>query len=191
MSPRRPRCWCVTRPVWMYCGPALGRPEPPPQALHPRNYLHPRSDSELKIIPPNLPAGGRVILSRFRRLFLRKWATGSVLSALGSRQPFVVPVDLRVIFVLGLSSHQNKSAFVHLTTVSRHLLVEIVFMVRCGSKNHDSFVSQRFHRIEPRGFHRGPHPENQADSNADDDTGGRSPQRYAAFPVKNQTNQEH
>src|SRR5258708_26982718 len=41
----------------------------------------------------------------------------SVLSALRQRQQFVVPIDVQVIFVLGLQSRQNRSAFVHLTVL--------------------------------------------------------------------------
>jgi hypothetical protein len=41
----------------------------------------------------------------------------SVLSALRQRQQFVVPIDVQVIFVLGLESRQNRSAFVHLTVL--------------------------------------------------------------------------
>jgi hypothetical protein len=33
---------------------------------------------------------------------------------LGQRQQFVVPIDVQVIFVLGLGSRQNESAFVHM-----------------------------------------------------------------------------
>src|SRR3984893_12455016 len=58
----------------------------------------------------------------------------SVLSVLRQRQQFVVAIDVQVIFVLGLESRQNKSAFVHLTVAPRYLLLEIIFMVRCGSK---------------------------------------------------------
>src|SRR6266849_9150952 len=41
----------------------------------------------------------------------------SVLSALRQRQQFVVPIDVQVIFVLGLQWRQNRSAFVHLTVL--------------------------------------------------------------------------
>src|ERR1700745_1598710 len=37
----------------------------------------------------------------------------SVLSVLRQRQQFVVPINVQVIFVLGLPSRQNSSAFVH------------------------------------------------------------------------------
>ena len=53
-----------------------------------------------------------------------------------------MPIDVQVIFVLGLSSRQNSSAFVHLTVAPRYFLLENIFMVRCGSKNHDLFVAE-------------------------------------------------
>src|ERR1700722_6982531 len=37
----------------------------------------------------------------------------SVLPVLRQRQQFVVPIDVQVIFILGLQSRQNSSAFVH------------------------------------------------------------------------------
>src|SRR6266481_7998607 len=37
----------------------------------------------------------------------------SVLSVLRQRQQFVVPINVQVIFILGLQSRQNSSAFVH------------------------------------------------------------------------------
>jgi hypothetical protein len=40
-----------------------------------------------------------------------------VLSASRQRQQFVVPIDVQVIFVVGLVSRQNKSAFVHRTVL--------------------------------------------------------------------------
>src|SRR6266478_34715 len=41
----------------------------------------------------------------------------SVLSALTQRQQFVVPINVQVIFVLGLKSRQNSSAFIHMAVL--------------------------------------------------------------------------
>src|SRR5690348_9332597 len=51
----------------------------------------------------------------------------------------------QVIFVLGLPSRQNSSAFVRLAECSTYPHLEHIFMVRCGSKNHGLFVPQRDH----------------------------------------------
>ena len=59
-----------------------------------------------------------------------------------------MPNDVQVIFVLGLGSRQNESAFVHLAALQHTPYLEIIFMVRCGSKNHDLFVAERLHRID-------------------------------------------
>jgi hypothetical protein len=40
-----------------------------------------------------------------------------VLSASRQRQQFVVPIDVQAIFILGLESRQNESAFVHLAVL--------------------------------------------------------------------------
>jgi hypothetical protein len=41
--------------------------------------------------------------------------------SLRQRQQFVVPSDVQVIFVLGLKSRQNSSAFIHLAVAPRYL----------------------------------------------------------------------
>ncbi len=38
----------------------------------------------------------------------------NIQTVLRQRQEFVVPIDVQVIFVLGLNSRQNSSAFIHL-----------------------------------------------------------------------------
>src|SRR5437016_13939965 len=59
----------------------------------------------------------------------------SVLSALRQRQQFVVPIDVQVIFVVGLESRQNEPAFVRLETVSQHNSISRIFSwFACGSK---------------------------------------------------------
>src|SRR5437899_12361323 len=51
----------------------------------------------------------------------------SVLSALRQRQQFVVPIDVQVIFVVGLESRQNEPAFVRLETGSQHSSISRIF----------------------------------------------------------------
>ena len=65
----------------------------------------------------------------------------SLLPILQQRQQFVAPNDVQVIFVLGLNSRQNNSAFIHLAIAPTYLHLKIIFMVRCGSRNHDLFVA--------------------------------------------------
>jgi hypothetical protein len=74
-----------------------------------------------------------------------------------------VSINVQVIFVLGLQSRQNSSAFVHEAVLQTYLLLELIFMVRCGSKNHDLFVTQRFDGVEPSGLPR------RIDSKSDSD----------------------
>src|SRR5712691_6880927 len=50
----------------------------------------------------------------------------SVLSASRQRQQFVVPINVQVIFILGLESRQNESAFVHLAA-PQHMLSRTYF----------------------------------------------------------------
>jgi Transposase len=44
---------------------------------------------------------------------------------------------------------EDRSAFVHSAGVPTYLYPAIIFMVRCGRKNHESFISKRHHRIDP------------------------------------------
>ncbi|OLB83127.1 MAG: hypothetical protein AUI12_17115 [Acidobacteria bacterium 13_2_20CM_2_57_6] len=55
-----------------------------------------------------------------------------MLSASRQRQQFVVPIDVQVIFILGLEWRQNSSAFIHLAMlkIPLHFLLEHIFMVR-------------------------------------------------------------
>ncbi len=46
------------------------------------------------------------------------------------RQPFVVPIDVQVIFVLGLGSRQNSSSFVHMAQPQHYPHLEYIFVVR-------------------------------------------------------------
>ena len=41
-----------------------------------------------------------------------------------------MPIDVQVIFVLGLNSRQNSSAFIHLAVALTYFHLEIIFMVR-------------------------------------------------------------
>ena len=72
----------------------------------------------------------------------------SVLSALRPKQQLVVPLDVQVIFVLGLVLRQNESAFVHWMALQHTPSA-------CGSQNHELFVTKRIHGINTRGAPRG------------------------------------
>lgn len=78
----------------------------------------PRTPSRFSCVRPNHNRLHAKLASQnsFRRLAedvskLPKFL--NVLPALRQRQQFVVPIDIQVIFVLGLKSRQNSSAFVH------------------------------------------------------------------------------
>ena len=58
----------------------------------------------------------------------------SVLSVLRQKQQFVVPIDVQVIFVIGLVSRQNKSAFVRLDDGSRYSVSRPFSWFACDAK---------------------------------------------------------
>jgi hypothetical protein len=96
----------------------------------------------------------------------------NVLSVPRQRQQFVVPNDVQVIFILGLRSRQNESAFVRLAVCSTYLCIEFTFMVRCGSKSHGLFIAQAVDGVELGGEVGGIVAEEQADGNGHDKADG-------------------
>jgi len=48
----------------------------------------------------------------------------------------------------------NFDAFIHLAVAPRYLLLEIIFIIRCGSKNHELFVPKRHYRVDEHGASR-------------------------------------
>jgi len=70
-----------------------------------------------------------------------------VLSVSRPRQEFIEPIDVQVLFVIGLKSPQNKPAFIHLAVLQDPPSRDYFH----GSKNHDLFVSERHHGIVARG----------------------------------------
>src|SRR5437588_2828199 len=75
------------------------------------------------LLPP--PSGGRQQIAEIPQRAL----------CLAQRQQFVVPIDVQVIFIVGLESRQNEPAFVRLETVSQHNSISRIFSwFACGSK---------------------------------------------------------
>src|SRR5437879_5178445 len=58
----------------------------------------------------------------------------SVLSALRQRQQFVVPIDVQVIFMLGLESRQHSSAFIHLAVLQHTSFSRIFSWFACDAE---------------------------------------------------------
>jgi len=114
----------------------------------------------------------------------------SVLSALRQRQQFVVPIDVQVLFVIGLQSRQNSSAFVHLAVAPTYLHLVLIFMVRCGSQNHDLFVAEGFDGVEAGGLPGGVDAENDADEGAHDERKGNPEQGQEGGHLQDVTHQQ-
>jgi hypothetical protein len=50
-----------------------------------------------------------------------------------------VPIDVQVIFVLGLSPRQNRSAFIHMAEPQHYRHLSHIFIVRCGFEKTKSY----------------------------------------------------
>ncbi len=68
------------------------------------------------------------------------------------------------VFVFELESRQNSSTFVHMAEPQHYPHLEYIFMVRCGSKNHELFVAECLNRVERGRFARGIIAEYDSDS---------------------------
>ena len=62
-----------------------------------------------------------------------------------------MPIDIQVLFVIGLESRQNRSTAVHLTVLQDTSFSRIFSWFACGSKNHGLFVAEGNDGIDAHG----------------------------------------